>query len=103
MTALGIDVTDKREVKGWEAVGRKTTGCKPLYLVKAREELEEAWHEYLDLVDFFYDNPQRHGDQSALEDAMERIDELQRKCDLAYKSYEQGLDDVLIPAFEEEL
>ncbi len=103
MTVLGIDVTTKRRVNGWEAVKPKPQN-KPLYLLKAEEELEKAWNEYMDLVDYFYaDLKPKDGAQVALEDAYDVIEACERKHKIAYQSYCQGLDDLIIPAFEEEL
>lgn len=103
MTALGIDVTTNRPVKGWEAVKPKPNN-KPVYLLKAEEALEEAWQKYMDLVDYFYaDLKPNHGAQVALEEAYDEIEICERKHELAYKSYCQGEADLIIPAFEEEL
>ena len=63
MTKLGIELTDKEPVTGWEAIqpNQRTSGSKPaceLIVRLAEDRLTEAWEKYDELLDKYHsENP----------------------------------------------
>jgi hypothetical protein len=77
-------------VKGWEAI-QPNTHNKPGYLITAQAAVQEAWLNYLWLID------NRPREFAAQEDAWEQYDTAKRKCTQAYEAYCLGLDSLPIP------
>src|SRR3990167_4609725 len=58
MTTLGIDITDKEPVTGWEAIQPKHQPACELVVRLAEDRLAEAWEKYDKLMEEFHgENP----------------------------------------------
>jgi hypothetical protein len=77
-------------VHGWEAIQPKPTS-KPLYLTRATRERDQAWDEYLWLLDH------KPGATAAHNEAYAIYERAERKYNEAYDSYCLGFDYDPIP------
>jgi len=58
MTTLGVDVTDKEHVTGWEAIQPNHQPACELVVRLAEERVDEAWKKYDELLDKYHsENP----------------------------------------------
>lgn len=53
MSAIGINVTNSDTIHGWESVEPKRRSPAMVRYLEARQEAEQAWHDYTAQVDYW--------------------------------------------------
>ncbi len=53
MTVLGIEMTDKEPIIGWEAVKMDFKKCKPIFVIEAEKLEERAYRAMCEVVNSF--------------------------------------------------
>lgn len=80
MSAIGINVSDRDTVNGWESLQpERVNRAKAAYL-EALEESQDAWRRYTELVDSWI----AVGNYEAMEREAEKCEALDRKVDVLY-------------------
>jgi len=80
MSAIGINVSDRDTVNGWESLQpERVNRAKAAYL-EAQEAAQEAWRRYTELVDSWI----AVGNYEAMEREAEKCEASDRKVDVLY-------------------
>lgn len=80
MSAIGINVSDRDTVNGWESLKpERVSKAKAAYL-DAQETAQDAWRRYTELVDSWI----AVGNYEAMEREAEKCEALDRKVDVLY-------------------
>lgn len=80
MTAIGINVSDKDETHGWEAVQPNKQSKAMVAYLEARETAQDAWRRYTEFVDSWI----AVGNYEAMEREAEKCEALDRRADVLY-------------------
>ena len=87
---IGSATVSKRAPIGWEAISKLNHHNKPKYLVEAQAAEDDAWENYLWLVDTL--EASGKWDYGSVQDAWDVYEDAKCKAKAAYNAYCQGLD-----------